>query len=52
MHYENCVNTEISNLAWYIKHIKGSIKPKVIDLGIIEVTEVMAPIEYMNKAKW
>ena len=25
---ENCVKTEINNLAWYIKHIKGSICQK------------------------
>ena len=49
---ENCINTEINNLAWYIKHIKGNIMPKVRDLGTIDVTEAMAPSEYKSKVKW
>ena len=46
---ENCVSTEIDNLAWYIKHIKGNIMPKVRDLGRIDVAEAMAPSEYKSK---
>ena len=49
---ENCINTEINNLAWYIKHIKGNIMPKVRDLGTIDVAEAMAPSEYKTKVKW
>ena len=47
---ENCVSTEINILAWYIKHIKGNIMPKVRDLGKIAVAEaVAAPSEYKSK---
>ena len=32
---ETCVKTEINNLAWYIKHVRGPIVPIVRDLGTI-----------------
>ena len=46
---ENCVNTKINNLAWYGKHIKGNIVPKVGDLETIDLAEAVAPIEYKVK---
>ena len=45
------MNTEINNLAWYIKHIKGNIMPKVRDLGTIDVAEAVVPSEDYSKVK-
>ena len=49
---ETCGDTELNNLAWNVKHTKGSIMPKVRDLGTIDVAEAMAPSEYKSKVKW
>ena len=48
---ETCVKTEINNLAWYIKHVRGPIVSIVRDLGTVNTEEAIAPREYKSKAK-
>ena len=48
---ETCFKTEINNLAWCVKHVRGPIVSIVRDHGTINTEEAIALKEYKSKAK-
>ena len=46
---DTSVKTEINNLAWPIKHVRGPIVSLVRDLGTISTGEAIATSEYKNR---